>query len=191
MSDASRILSSLASGQTSASEELLPLVYSELRKLADARLRKTSKDDSIQATELVHEAFLRLVDSQQQQSWDSRGHFFAAAAEAMRRILIDRARKRLTAKHGGNHQRIALPDIPCDDPASATSLLSLDDALQQMQAEFPTHVQLVKLRYFAGLRLEDAAQAMGISRTTAARHWVFAKAWLLAEIEGSRQAGRG
>lgn len=184
MDDITRIISSASAGQPSASEELLPLVYSELRKLAARQLRLRTSGSSIQATDLVHEAFLRLVDVSQQQSWDSRGHFFTAAAEAMRRILVERARKKSRIKHGGKLKRIAMVDCQEADQQSPVDLLALDDALRKFSQEYPVHAQFVNLRYFAGLTLEDAGLAIGISRATASRYWAFSKAWLLAATEG-------
>lgn len=190
MNEITRIISSINSGEKEASDQLLPLVYAELRKLAASQLRRKSSNDSIQATELVHEAFLRLVDVREQQKWDSRGHFFGAAAEAMRRILVDRARRKSRVKHGGDRNRIVLNEIANStgeksEQQSALELLALDEALQKMQTEYPAHAQLVKLRYFAGLTVESAGKTMGISRATAARYWTFSKAWLLDAIDGT------
>ena len=178
MSDVTHILSAIEQGDPQAAEQLLPLVYDELRKLAAAKLTQEAPGQTLQATALVHEAYLRLVDVEQAQQWASRGHFFAAAAEAMRRILIERARQRQRVRHGGGWQRIDLEatcsvvEPPCDD------LLALDEALTQLAAADPRRAELVRLRYFAGLTLEQAAELLGISRATADRHWAFARVWL-------------
>ena len=142
---------------------------------------------TLQATALVHEAYLRLVDQDQIQRWDSRGHFFAAAAEAMRRILVDRARRQRTDKHGGQHQRQHLDDVEIEAAAPSEDLVALDDALTRLAAEDPAKAELVKLRYFAGLSIEEAARALGISSATAKRRWAFARAWLFHQIEGGGQ----
>ena len=186
MNEVTRIIESIATGNQKASEELLPIVYTELRRLAASQLRSKSTSDSFQATELVHEAFLRLVDVSQQQCWDSRGHFFAAAAESMRRILVERARKKSRIKHGGNLQRVSLYDVAKPVGENPVDLIVLDESLKKMEQEFPQHAKFVNLRYFAGLSNEDAGKAMGISRATAARYWTFAKAWLFNEIEGDQ-----
>ena len=184
MSDVTRILSQLENGDVSSSDQLLPLVYEELRKLADARLRHEAPGDTLQATALVHEAYVRLVDVQRAQHWRSRGHFFGAAAQAMRRILVERARHRNSQKAGGHLQRVDLEnaqtmsEIPLDD------LLSLDEALHELAVEDPQKARLVELRYFAGQSEEDAAAMMGISRATASRYWSYAKAWLYCAVSG-------
>src|SRR5262245_47706815 len=183
MSDVTLILSQIESGDPSAAEQLLPLVYDELRKLAAARLAQEKPGQTLQATALVHEAYLRLVDEDQARHWNSRGHFFAAAAEAMRRILIDRARRKQRPKLGGDRKRVEL-DADCllaEDRAD--QLLALDEALQKLSAEFPDKAELVKLRYFAGLSHQEAAEALGISRATADRHWAFAKVFLYSAME--------
>ena len=185
MNEVTKIIESISKGDRQASEQLLPIVYNELRTLAASQLRKKTTGDSFQATELVHEAFLRLVDVSQQQSWDSRGHFFAAAAESMRRILVERARKKSRLKHGGDVQRVTLYDVANSSSENAIDLIALDEALNKMVKEYPLQAKLVNLRYFAGLTSEEAGKAMGISRATAARYWTFAKAWLLNEIEGA------
>jgi RNA polymerase sigma factor (TIGR02999 family) len=186
MSDVTRILSQLESGDGRAAEQLLPLVYDELKRLAAHRLALEKPGNTLQATALVHEAYVRLVEVDAVQSWDSRGHFFAAAAEAMRRILIDRARRKNAVKHGGERQRIELGDapaiaLPCEN---LDELLALDEALDKLAAVDANKATLVKLLYFAGLNLDDAAAAQGISRTTAYRHWLFARAWLKDAIDG-------
>ena len=184
MSDVTRILSAIEKGDPHAAEELLPLVYDELRKLAADRMAQERPGQTLQATALVHEAYLRLVDDKKAQHWDSRGHFFAAAAEAMRRILVESARKKKRLRHGGGRQRVdlqeavSLADSPQDD-----DLLALDEALTRLAAREPAKAELVKLRYFAGLSIDEAADLMHISRSTAKRYWAFARAWLLAEID--------
>ncbi|REK17433.1 MAG: RNA polymerase subunit sigma [Planctomycetota bacterium] len=183
MSDVTRILLAIHRGDRQAPEALLPLVYDELRKLAAARLAHERPDQTLQATALVHEAYLRLVDVGSAEPWDSRGHFFAAAAEAMRRILIDRARNRNRLKRGGGWQRVSLDELDVADNASDDDLLALDEALTQLAREHPQAAELVKLRFFAGLTTEDAARALGISLRTANRHWAFARAWLYRSLQ--------
>jgi RNA polymerase sigma factor (TIGR02999 family) len=184
MTDVTHILSAIEHGDPQAAEQLLPLVYKELRQLAAHKLAQDRPGQTLQATALVHEAYLRLVDTEKVQHWDSRGHFFAAAAEAMRRILIDQARRKRRPKHGGDHQRVdwdqalALAEVPPD------ALLSLDEALNKFAAAEPAKAELVKLRYFAGRSLDEAAQLLGISRATAKRWWAFARAWLFCELTG-------
>ena len=191
MSEVTRILDAIQAGEPKAAEELLPLVYQELRKLAAAKLAQEKPGQTLQATALVHEAYLRLVDVEKVQHWDSRGHFFAAAAEAIRRILVEKARKKGRVRHGGGLQRVDLEDVAslCDEPCEG--LLSLDEALTRFAILEPAKAEFVKLRYFAGFSIDEAADLMGISRTTAKRHWVYARAWLLAELydsEGARKS---
>ena len=162
----------------------MPLVYDELRKLAAQKLAQEKPGQTLQATALVHEAYLRLVDMDQVRNWDSRRHFFAAAAEAMRRILVERARRKQTAKHGGHGQRIDLDQVEAVADARSTDLLALDEALTKLAAEDPVKAQLVTLRYFAGLSVQEAAQALGISRATADRYWSYARTWLYCELDG-------
>ena len=180
MSEVTRLLQSIEEGNRQGADQLLPLVYEELRKLARTRLANEKPDQSLQPTELVHEAYLRLVGATEV-DWSGRGHFFGAAAEAMRRILIERARRRRTRKHGGRQRQVQLNH----DVATSTDdekLLSLDQALQAFEASDPKKAELVKLRYFAGLTNGEASQALGISTATADRYWVFAKAWLQHEM---------
>lgn len=185
MSDVTRILSKIESGDQQASEELLPLVYQELRKLAAAKLSNEAPGKSLQPTMLVHEAYLRLIDVDQPQEWNGRGHFFAAAAEAMRRILVDNARAKRAQKRGGQMQRVDLdPDLVTGDQSGA-DLVALDEVLSRLEAQWPEKAQLVKLRYFAGLTIPEASQALKISTATAERHWRFAKAWLLSQLSDS------
>jgi RNA polymerase sigma factor (TIGR02999 family) len=182
MTNVTQILSRIDSGDPTASEELLPLVYDELRKLAAAKLAHEKPGQTLQATALVHEAYLRLIGPANALGWDSRGHFFSAAAEAMRRILIERARRQGRRKRGGNLDRIDLDDVAgsCSDDQS--ELLDLDDALIKLKAIHPEKAALVNLRYFAGLTSDQAAAALGISPATADRHWAFARAWLYREL---------
>jgi RNA polymerase sigma factor (TIGR02999 family) len=182
MTDVTQILSHIESGDTSAAEQLLPLVYDELRKLAAARLANEKPGQTLQATALVHEAYLRLVDVDTATHWDSRGHFFVAAAEAMRRILVDSARRRASLKRGGDCNRIDLSDQPASTGANQIDLLALDEALRRLEMEQPDMAQLVKLRYFAGRTLEETAQMLGISRATAQRNWAYARAWLFGQL---------
>lgn len=185
MSDVTRVLSAIEQGDSSASERLLPLVYDELRKLAAQKLAQEQPGQTLQNTALVHEAYLRLVDVERPQSWDSRGHFFAAAAEAMRRILIDQARRKQADKRGGERERVPLNDelnvVPRDDDLPV-DLLDLDEALRELETAEPDKAALVKLRYFAGLSLEDTAQALGISLATAKRRWVYVRSWLYGKL---------
>ena len=186
MSDFTQILSAIERGDTLTAEQLLPLVYEELHKLAASKMARENPGQTLQATALVHEAYLRLLgDGQSGQTWDSRGHFFAAAAEAMRRILVERARQKQSQKRGGQNQRITLDaavGFVADQVAAGDDLLALDEALSQLEAEYPPKAQLVKLRYFTGFTLEEAAQSLGISIATAKRHWVYARAWLYGKI---------
>jgi RNA polymerase sigma factor (TIGR02999 family) len=186
MSDVTRILSAIEQGDPQAAEQLLPLVYDELRKLAAQKLSQELPGQTLQATALVHEAYLRLVDVDKVQSWDSRGHFFAAAAEAMRRILIENARAKQRLKRGGDRKRLNLEDIDLAATAAAQpdELLVLDELIVKLGSEDPDAAQIVKLRYFAGLSIEEAAQLMGISRSSAYEHWAYARAWLHCALLG-------
>jgi RNA polymerase sigma factor (TIGR02999 family) len=181
MTDVTRILSAIEQGDPHAANQLLPLVYDELRQLAAHHLAQEKPGQTLQATALVHEAYLRLVDTDRVPHWNSRGHFFAAAAEAMRRILIDNARRKHRPKHGGDHHRVAL-DEALSMAAPGADLLALDDALGRLAAQEPAKAQLVKLRYFAGLSLAEAAACLGISEATAKRSWAVARAWLYADL---------
>lgn len=182
MSDVTRILSAVHEGDQAAAQQLLPLVYDELRKLAAARLAREDPGQTLQATALVHEAYLKLVGGDTQQSWANRGHFFAAAAEAMRRILVDNARHKLSEKGGGGLKRHELPDVPIATVRSPTDLLALDDVLQKLESENKPAADLAKLRLFTGLTVDDAADAMGISRRTGFRLWTYARAFLQADL---------
>ena len=182
MHNVTQILSAIEQGDPHAAEQLLPLIYDELRKLAAAKLIDEKPGQTLQATALVHEAYLRLVAGSNEQ-WNSRGHFFAAAAEAMRRILVEIARRKRGPKQGGDRQRISLDEACFHADDRSTHLLALNAALGELEAESPEKAKLVKLRYFAGLSHQDAAQILGISRATADRHWTYAKAFLYAEME--------
>ncbi len=185
MSDVTQILSQIESGDAHAAEQLLPLVYDELRKLAAAKLVDEKPGQTLQATALVHEAYLRLVDVQKSQHWDSTRHFFAAAAEAMRRILIEQSRQKRTLKRGGDRRRIELAAVePSVLPMSCEDILGLDEALQKLQQKDARKAELVKLRFFAGLTTAQAAQAMGVSTTTAENDWAYARSWLRLEMSG-------
>ena len=183
MHDITQILSAIEQGDAASAEELLPLVYDELRKLAAFRLASEAPGQTLQPTALVHEAYVRLVDHDRVQHWDSRAHFFAAAAESMRRILVDRARRKLRPKHAGDRKRIDLQQDYSADDAKSRQLLALSEALEQLEQEDRPKAELVKLRYFAGMSLEEAASAMGISKATASRYWTYAKAWLRCALE--------
>jgi RNA polymerase sigma factor (TIGR02999 family) len=183
-SDVTRILSAIEHGDPRAAEQLLPLVYDELRRLAAQRMAQERPGQTLQATALVHEAYLRLVDTEKAQRWDSRGHFFAAAAEAMRRILVEGARRKESLKRGGGLVRADVDEQQIAAPALDEDVLSLDRALIKLAATDRTAADLVQLRYFAGLTLPEAAQALGLSARTAGRLWSYARAWLRQEIEG-------
>src|SRR5689334_3335433 len=178
MSDVTRILSQIESGDPSAAEQLLPLVYEELRKLAAAKLTRVKPGQTLQATALVHEAYLRLVGQGADHQWNSRGHFFGAAAEAMRRILVENARGKERVKRGGEWHRVDFEELDLVSSVSPDQLLALDEVIEQLAAEDSIAGSLVKLRYFAGLTLDQAAVALGISLATAYRHWAYARAWL-------------
>jgi RNA polymerase sigma factor (TIGR02999 family) len=185
MNDVTQILSAIERGDPHAPEQLLPLVYDALRKLAAQKMAQESPGQTLQATALVHEVYLRLVGSEQGQHWNSRGHFFASAAEAMRRILIERARSKQRTKRGGGRSRIELDEVCPVNLAPSEDLLALDEALTNLAAKAPAKADLVKLRYFAGLTLEEAAAAMDISPATAKRYWVSARAWLFDALNPS------
>jgi RNA polymerase sigma factor (TIGR02999 family) len=185
MSEVTRLLDAAQSGDRQAAANLLPLVYDELRKLAAVRMADESPNQTLQPTALVHEAYLRLIGPADESRWDNRGHFFAAAAEAMRRILVDAARRKAAAKHGGEFARLELEPDLADAREPREDLVALDEALNRLAAEDALKAQLVKLRYFAGLTLPEAAAALGISERTAGRHWAFARAWLRRAVEGN------
>ncbi len=188
MSDVTRILSQIESGDPASAEQLLPLVYEELRKLAAAKLAQENPGQTLQATALVHEAYLRLVGKepggrgQEAVNWNSRGHFFGAAAEAMRRIIVEQARHRGRLKRGGRRQRVDLDSACSIQEPPSLDILALDEALTKLAATEPAKADLVKLRFFAGLTMPQAAEALGVSLATAERYWTFAKAWLYSEL---------
>ena len=184
MSEVTRILCAIEHGDPQAAEQLLPLVYEELRKLAAQKLAQEKPGQTFQATALVHEAYVRLVDGEQVRHWNSRSHFFAAAAQAMRNILVDTARRKRREKHGGGRHRVPLDEAVPAPPSNAEELLALDEALSRLGREDPEAAGIVQLRYFAGLSVEEAAQSLGISRAHAYRQWTFARAWLLQALSG-------
>ena len=192
MSEVTRILSAIEQGDPRAAEQLLPLVYDELRQLAAQKLAQETPGQTLQATALVHEAYVRLVGNEGEagpdQRWDSQGHFFAAAAQAMRRILIDRAREKRSAKRGGAYKRLDIDAIDLATTAPPDQLLALDDALAKLARGDPAAAQLVELRYFAGLTVNEAGIALGISTATAYRHWNYARAWLHRELLGTAES---
>ena len=185
MSEVTRILTAIDEGDPHAAEQLLPLVYEELRKLAGARLAQEKPGQTLQATALVHEVYLRLVGAENQQRWDSRGHFFAAAAEAMRRILVEQARRKRSLKAGGVRELGELDDLAGQPSGSADplDLLALDEALEKLERQNPRQAELVKLRYFAGMTIDQAARALGVAASTANADWVYAKSWLRLEMQ--------
>ena len=183
MTDVTRILSAIEQGDGQAAEELLPLVYDELRKLAAAKLANEKTGQTLQATALVHEAYIRLVDVEKAQHWNSRGHFFAAAAEAMRRILVENARRKQRVKRGGELERKPLTDVVVECEVPEDDLLDLDAALVKLADEDPQKADVVKLRFFAGLSHEQTAQVLGIATVTAKRHWRYARAWLHRQMQ--------
>ena len=182
MADLTQILNAIEQGDPHAAAQLLPLVYDELRQLAAQKLAQEKPGQTLQATALVHEAYLRLVDADQASQWNSRGHFFAAAAEAMRRILVEQARRKQADKHGGGRLRVDLPAALAAPEARADDLVALDEALSQLERHDPDAARLVKLRYFAGLSHQEAAEALGISRGAADRLWALARAWLFRQL---------
>jgi RNA polymerase sigma factor (TIGR02999 family) len=182
MTDITQILSAIEQGDPQAAERLLPLVYDELRTLAAARMTREKPGQTLQATALVHEAYMRLVGGENAQHWDNHGHFFAAAAEAMRRILVENARRKESVKRGGDMCQVELQADDVLGPTRATRLIALDDALRRLEEKDPPKAQLVKLRYFAGMTNRQAAEMMGIGITTANRYWTYARAWLATEI---------
>jgi len=183
MSEVTRILFQIESGDPTAAELLLPLIYDELRKLAAVKLARELPGQTLQATALVHEAYLRLVDTGKASEWNSRGHFFGAAAEAMRRILIERARHKQTLKAGAVRDHCELPDMAEESRGEPLDLLALDEALRKLENLSPRRAELVKLRYFAGLTVEQAAQALGVATSTANADWAYAKSWLRLEMQ--------
>ena len=187
MSDVTQILSALERGDAGAASRLLPLIYDELRKLAAQKLAHEQPGQTLQPTALVHEAFLRLVGNGPEVPWDGRGHFFAAAAEAMRRILVENARRKGRVKHGGGRARVDLAPDLAPTPEPDEDLLALDEAMEKLAALDPVKARLVELRYFGGLTNNEAAEVLGISASTADRHWAFARAWLRREVRASEK----
>ena len=185
MSEVTRILSAIEADDPHAAAQLLPLVYAELRRLAAQRLAREQPGQTLQPTALVHEAYLRLVGHEPGQHWDGRGHFFAAAAEAMRRILVENARYKRRARHGGGRNQLDLDGVDVADDVADERLLALDEALAKLAAEEPEVVEVVKLRYFVGLTIEQTAEVLGISMRTANRHWAYARAWLHGQLKHS------
>jgi RNA polymerase sigma factor (TIGR02999 family) len=183
MADVTHILAAIEAGDPRAAAQLLPLVYDELRKLAAAKMASERPDHTLDATALVHEAYLRLIDSKPAQNWNGRGHFFATAAEAMRRILIESARRQASLKHGGDRERCELDESNLVAPEDSGDLLALDEALALLAMEDPTAAELVKLRYFAGLTSQQAAAVLGMSARSADRAWAFARAWLFQKLQ--------
>jgi RNA polymerase sigma factor (TIGR02999 family) len=178
MADVTQILLRIEAGDPNAAEQLLPLIYDELRRLAANKIRREKPGQTLEATALVHEAFVRLVDGGQARRWNSRGHFFCAAAEAMRRILVERARRKKSIKAGGHLDRVALDACDLVAPAPSLDLIALDEALDELAKRDARKVELVKLRFFAGLSIQQAAEALGISESTADADWAYAKSWL-------------
>jgi RNA polymerase sigma factor (TIGR02999 family) len=187
MSDVTLILSEIERGDVQAAERLLPLVYGELRKLATARMAQENPGQTLEATALVHEAYLRLVHGNVVPHWNSRGHFFGAAAEAMRRILVDNARRKRRPRHGGDRQRVELDQAAALADDCHCDILAVDEALKKLAEESPEKATLVKLRYFAGMSLSEASESLGISRATASRYWAYAKVFLYCAIEDAEQ----
>ncbi|MCH7725401.1 MAG: sigma-70 family RNA polymerase sigma factor [Planctomycetes bacterium] len=185
LDDVTRVLNSASEGDKRAADDLLPLIYDELRNLAAGRLARESPGQTLSATALVHEAYVRLVDAKHQQNWNSRGHFFAPAAEAMRRILVERARRKQRTKHGGELQKVNFDEVDLVIDAPDNDLLALDETLARFAEEEPEKAEFVKLRYFAGLTVEEAGKVLGISRATASRYWTYSRAWLYDALRES------
>lgn len=182
MNDVTRILQAIQQGDQAASDELLPMVYSELRRLAQKRMADEPSGQTLQPTALVHEAYVRLVDAKNPQAWNSKGHFFAAAANAMRRILIENARRKKSLRRGGEKQRVHVETIDFANPNDSAFLIALDTSLEELAQENPIVAQVVSLRFFAGLSIEQTSEALDISVRTVNRHWAFAKAWLHSKL---------
>jgi RNA polymerase sigma factor (TIGR02999 family) len=182
VSDVTRILLEIDRGDSQASAQLLSLVYAELRQLAAQKMANEPPGQTLQATALVHEAYLRLVDDEEVKHWNSRGHFFAAAAEAMRRLLVENARRKKAIQRGGGRERVELSLVEPESPRISEDVLALNEALKKLEQQEPNKADLVKLRYFAGMTMEQAAEVVGVSPATAHRHWNYARAWLHQEI---------
>jgi RNA polymerase sigma factor (TIGR02999 family) len=189
MSEVTRILTAIDEGDSRAAERLLPLVYDELRKLAAQKLAQERPGQTLEATGLVHEAYIRLVDVEKAQHWNSRGHFFAAAAEAMRRMLVESARRKKQPRRGGGRRRVALDDMPVEVNQVSDDLLALNDALDRLVEFDPTAAAVVKLRYFAGLSMPQVAESLGLSLRTVERHWTYARTWLHRELAKGESTG--
>lgn len=185
MSDITQLCNRLDAGDLQSSEQLLPLVYEELRKLAAAKMAQEKPGQTLQATALVHEAWLRIAGEKAPGSWKNRAHFFAAAAEAMRRILVERARKRGRVRHGGHLEKVDMGHVTLATQDSDTTVLAINGALEALASESPQQAEIVKLRYFTGLEHGEIAQVLGVSEMTVRRHWAFARSWLYAELKGS------
>jgi RNA polymerase sigma factor (TIGR02999 family) len=183
MSDVTQLLGAIEAGEPKAADQLLPLVYEELRKLAAAKMAQEKPGQTLQATALVHEAWMRLVGPDEQKSWNGRGHFFGAAAEAMRRILVDRARQKARVRHGGELERVDLEHVTLATEDSDETVLALHEAIEKLALESPQKAEIVKLRYFVGLEHAEIAQALGLSEPTVRRHWAYARSWLYAELK--------
>lgn len=186
MTDVTRILSEIEQGDPSAAEELLPLVYNELRKLAAAKLANEKPGQTLQATALVHDAYIRLVDAEKAKHWNSRGHFFGAAAEAMRRILVENARRKGRVRHGHEQKRVELPDVASSAGPQPETILAVDEAVSRLGEDDPAAADIVKLHFFAGFTLDETAEALGISRATVYRQWSYARAMLRLALSGDR-----
>jgi RNA polymerase sigma factor (TIGR02999 family) len=186
MDEITQVLVRIQNGDPSAAEALLPLVYEELRELAAQKMAQEKPGHTLQATALVHEAYLRLVDVEQRQRWDGRGHFFAAAAEAMRRILVERARRKKAVKHGGGRHRVNMDTVAIVAPENSDDLIAISEALDRLAALDPVKAEVVKLRYFAGLTIEECAESLGISGATAKRHWSYSRVWLFEQVSGTK-----
>jgi RNA polymerase sigma factor (TIGR02999 family) len=184
VNEVTQMLNAAPQSDGRAANELLSIVYEELRRLAAAKMASEAPGQTLQATALVHEAWIKLTGDDQRK-WNNRAHFFAAAAEAMRRILVDNARRKRAQRHGGNHQRVELPDIAGPGTGNEDQILAVNDALEKLAAQDNQKAELVKLRYFVGMNIEEAAEALGISSATTKRHWAYARAWLAAEIKAS------
>jgi len=189
MSDVTQLLGAIDAGDPKAADQLLPLVYDELRKLAALKMAQEKAGQTLQATALVHEAWLRLVGTEEQKTWNGRGHFFGAAAEAMRRILVDRARQKGRIRHGGELERVDLEHVTLATEDSNATVLAIHETLEKLALAFPQKAEIVKLRYFTGLEHAEIAEALGISEPTVRRHWAYARSWLYAELKKNSQNG--
>ena len=188
MSHVTQLLHAIDAGDPKAADQLLPLVYEELRKLAAAKMAQEKSGQTLQATALVHEAWLRLAGAEEQKAWNSRGHFFGAAAEAMRRILVDRARQKARVRHGGQLERVDLEHVTIATGDTDDTVLAIHEALEKLALESPQKAEIVKLRYFTGMEHAEIAQVLGIAEPTVRRHWAYARSWLYAELKGARDS---